>query len=110
MMGDSGVTPGRHGALAQGDVMGRATIGDPRSTIGGGVTGACGGGGVTGLVVGPLLFGLFVGVLAGLLGCLLGCFTTLGCGVGWPMEPFAWRGVTSEAVMPAPEKVNDCAA
>jgi len=26
------------------------------------------------------------------------------------MEPVAWMGVTSEAVMPAPENVNDWAA
>jgi hypothetical protein len=65
--------------------------------MGGDVTGA-----VTGLVVGPLLFGLFVGLFVRL--------TTLGAGVGWPMEPVAWMGVTSEAVMPAPENVNDWTA
>jgi len=99
--GGSGLTPGAHDALAQGFVVGETTIGAPCRTMGGDLTGA-GCGGITGRVVGPLPLGLFVG-----LSC---CFTTLGCGVGWPMEPVAWRGVTSEAVIPAPEKVNDCAA
>jgi hypothetical protein len=105
MIGGAGWTPGRHDALAQGDVVGETWIGAPCGTMGGDVTGAAIGaaiGAVTGLVVGPLLFGLVVGLLV--------CFTTFGCGVGWPMEPVAWMGVTSEAVMPAPEKVRDWAA
>jgi hypothetical protein len=99
--GGSGWTPGAHDALAHGFVVGGTTMGAPCRTIGGDLTGACCGG-VTGLVVGPLPLGLFAGLLC--------CFTYLGCGVGWPMEPIAWRGVMSDAVMPAPEKVNDCAA
>jgi hypothetical protein len=37
------------------------------------------GGDMTGFVDGPLFFGL--------LGGFFGDFTTLGCGVGWPIAP-----------------------
>jgi hypothetical protein len=80
MTGGAGWTPGRHDALAQNDVVGGTVTGVPCKTMGGDVTGAAIGA-VTGLVVGPLLFGLFVGLLV--------CFTTLGCGVGWPTPPVA---------------------
>ena len=65
-----GVTPGRHDALAQGDVVGETVTGVPCSTMGGDMAG---------FVDGPLVFGL--------LGGFFGDFTTLGCGVGWPIAP-----------------------